>query len=402
MTEHAIAWKAGPSAQIELFSPDVTESESFRLRFSPPMRKTLRPPLVDLQLGPSELAPLNLRLDDLVRALRPRGDAGASSRANVVQHARSVGGFLYDFVLPDDVQAELIGGALFVDLGLDERLLEYPWELMYDGEDFLCCKHALGRFVNVTRPHIPPASRPTRPAAGELSVLLISVPSPQKRNENDPYFDPLPAAQEETTTIARLLTEAGAKVEVKSGTEATWDALDAVLSNSKNYFHIVHYNGHATFNRRKPRQSALILQDQNMTTGHILKFFESRPPVLFFVNACESGMAHAAAPAAAAGSWKDNFDIFGLARAFLDTDAYLLGTRWKIGDEGAASFATHFYTALLAGKSIGEAIRLARCACFKAAEKDGSGDFSWASYVYYGDPRLCFRKCEPGSPADGT
>jgi CHAT domain-containing protein len=122
-----------------------------------------------------------------------------------------------------------------------------------------------------------------------------------------------------------------------------------------------------------------------MATGHI-KGFCKKPPVLFFVNGCESTVGRGEGT-----QWKNRYDIFGLARAFLETGSYLLGSRWKIGDQGAAEFAKAFYAELLQEKPIGRAIREARCAC-KGARPD---DFSWASYVYYGDPRLRFRKVGP-------
>ena len=80
-----------------------------------------------------------------------------------------------------------------------------------------------------------------------------------------------------------------------------------------------------------------------------------------------------------------------LARAFLETGAYLLGSRWKLSDNAAAAFAPAFYKYLLEDrKSVGEAVVLGRRACMKATEAD-PGDIGWASYVYYGDPRVCFR-----------
>jgi CHAT domain-containing protein len=98
------------------------------------------------------------------------------------------------------------------------------------------------------------------------------------------------------------------------------------------------------------------------------------------MNACET-----AASFGGDQSWEGRYDIFGLARAFLDTGAYLIGSRWEIGDESASAFAAAFYSHLIRGISVGEAIRLARTACRKACPGD---DFSWASYIFYGDPRL--------------
>jgi CHAT domain-containing protein len=60
---------------------------------------------------------------------------------------------------------------------------------------------------------------------------------------------------------------------------------------------------------------------------------------------------------------KNRYDIFSLARAFLDTGSYLIGNRWKVGDEAAAAFAETFYSKLVAGQPLGQVIRDARIAC---------------------------------------
>jgi hypothetical protein len=81
--------------------------------------------------------------------------------------------------------------------------------------------------------------------------------------------------------------------------------------------------------------------------------------------------------------------------AFIDgeTDSYLLGTRWKLNDTVAAAFAGAFYRALLIEqKPLGQAIVESRLAV-RAAR---ANDLGWASNIYYGDPRLWFRR-RPGA-----
>jgi CHAT domain-containing protein len=142
----------------------------------------------------------------------------------------------------------------------------------------------------------------------------------------------------------------------------------------------VHFNGHAYFNDQRPRDSGLVLHDQDMKTGAVVGFFGKRPPVLCFINACET---------ARVGKWNERYDIFGLARAFLETGTYLLGSRWRINDKAAAEFATNFYSALIGnGRAVGTAMLEAR----RLSKTSGLDEFAWASYMYYGDPRMCFRR----------
>ena len=46
---------------------------------------------------------------------------------------------------------------LFLELGLDEALLDYPWELMHDGREYYCLTHRMGRFVNSNQMTTPKA-----------------------------------------------------------------------------------------------------------------------------------------------------------------------------------------------------------------------------------------------------
>jgi hypothetical protein len=121
-----------------------------------------------------------------------------------------------------------------------------------------------------------------------------------------------------------------------------------------------------------------------MTTGQLYTFIGNKPPVFCFINGCETGRV---------GTWKDQYNIYGIAQAILQTGAYLLGSRWKLGDSAAAKFAGEFYACWLSKRqSLGEAVRNARLVCREGSAAD---DFGWASYVFYGDPRLHFRDTRP-------
>ncbi|RXH15637.1 CHAT domain-containing protein [Bradyrhizobium guangzhouense] len=394
----AIAWEAGASAQVELFSPDLdgaAADNDYRFKFSPPMRRTLRPPITGLQLGDRELGPIVDRLNKLGEALdarrQPDGTAAAPAAAGnaILAKAQEAGTLLHTLIIPSDVQMELGSENLFLEIGIDEALLEFPWELLHDGTDFFGLTHSIGRFVNVSKATIPSQNRPEPIGIKPLSVLLISVPTPQPRQTatGNLIYQTLPGAVQETDEITRAITALGsdAELDVLSGRGATWTAVAMALKSKR--YHIVHYSGHAYFDNQKPMNSSLVLDDEDMATGAIKQFCK-QPPVLFFINGCESGVGRGTGSA-----WKNRYDIFGLARAFLDTGAYLLGSRHQVGDGGAAMFAKSFYAQVLNEKPIGTAVREARRACKTA------GDFVWASYVYYGDPRIRF--CKVGNPRPG-
>ena len=58
--------------------------------------------------------------------------------------------------------------------------------------------------------------------------------------------------------------------------------------------------------------------------------------------------------------------------------ANFIGTYWPVSDEGASTFAETFYSALIANKSLGDAMRAGR---ESIQEKN-----DWANYVLFGNP----------------
>ena len=280
--------------------------------------------------------------------------------------------------LPSYIQGDLSPGRFFLEIGMDEALVGYPWELMHDGEDFLCLKHYLGRFVNSTSsaPLVAyDTGRWSKPLQS-LSVLIIAVPNPMPRGGIN--YEPLDQARKEADAIVKILTDhPDINVSVLRDVDATYNKVFQALSTPT--YQIVHFCGHANFDDKKPPNSSIVLQDRSMATGSLSRYISMTRPILCFVNACESAMT------------RESFNVFGLARAFLDTGAYLLGSRWKVDDHAATVFATKFYTSLLDEENpLGKAVYDARIACQKIAPDD----FAWASYVLYGDPRVCFRKVQ--------
>jgi CHAT domain len=301
---------------------------------------------------------------------------------------------LYNLVIPNDIHGELAIEDIFLDVVVDESLITYPWELMHDGEEFVSLKYGIGRFVNNTNHGaISMLAPPPAFDEGPLSVLLISVPRPVERDGKK--FEPLKAAEAETEVIVDKLKKLRPEIELETltGNDATFKCVIDTIRNRPRS-HIVHFNGHAEFDAQKPKSSALVLQDRNMPMSYLKTYFRRKPPALFFMNACET----AATPAnAGAGGATNQNHVFGLARPFLETGAYLIGTRWKVGDEGAKAFAAAFYSQLNDGKPLGKMIRDARRACRNPERPD---DLTWASYIYYGDPRLCFRKLPEAAAAE--
>jgi len=373
-----IDWFGGPSAQLEIFSAQTAQ---YQLKYTPAFRTTIRPPLVPLSLGTADLLPINAELDRVAQgtsAARHGGNPAAiPPAADLAASLQLAGEQLFELVLPRYIQLDLRGRELALEIGVDERILQYPWELLHDGTEYLCLRHCVGRFVNSERAAIPRFEEPWGGSLKPARVLVISVPRPQWLDGTK--FESLPEAEAETDAIVDALGKIdGVEVELLSGAQATFNAVFKTLKAKA--FHIVHFNGHAVFDANAPKQSSLVLHDRGMSPAQIVKFFGKYPPILCFINACETAVMP---------GWQGAHDIFGIAQAFLETDSYLLGTRWKLNDQVASAFAGAFYRSLLVdqkplGSAIAESRRVAR-----AAKPD---DLGWASYIYYGDPRLWFHR----------
>lgn len=384
--DYCLEWKAGPSAQLELFSPDVREGSVYAVKYTPPFRSTLRPPVQRQPLGSGELQPINQMLEAVVFATRANRGHGCSqgngtsagSSLELMETMVQAGRELFELVVPQSIKAELRADPLFLEIGMDEDLLEYPWELMHDRQDFLCAKHYLGRFVNVRVPPIPPSREPRRSGSlgGPLKVLLVSVPRPLDRGGR--RYEHLAAAESETEELVGILNSIpGVELSLLRGREATRKNFLRALDVAE--FNVIHYSGHAHFDEDQPHMSALVLDDIDLTTGPLVSYLNQRPPIFCFLNACETGTPP---------GWREQYSVFGLARALLETGSYLLGSRWNLGDAAAKTFASVFYQSLLGQeKTFGEALMDARREC-RVALPDS---FDWASYVYYGDPRVYFR-----------
>ena len=301
-----------------------------------------------------------------------------------------------DKVIDTDLQR-----GYFLSFTLDEALLNYPWELVYD-DDFYCLKHRVGRIVNSSEKN-PPSMESAEWWGERLerpSVLVIAPCRPEV-----PGYPELPAARDEAVAITELLqNDLGLRVDALIDEKATFsNVIEALqirieLDNDIKY-QIIHFCGHADYDETNSGNGCLILHDQKLETNLIAAHFGDTRPILCFINACNSAQTAAASTSPASINLMEQFNIYDLGRAFLRTGAYLVGSRWMLSDGVAKRFALSFYESLLLkGDPIGEAIRLSRVTC----KDEFADDFGWASYVFYGDPRVRFLREERDESEDET
>jgi CHAT domain-containing protein len=396
-------WYAGSSALFDLAGV-LDQPGKYSLRYGSPFRSTMRAPATQLPVGDNEFRPLIDELRDFaglptaVARGRTAPPGGALKPGEVVERLSMIGQSLAKFVIPQYTLRDLEREEVFIEIGTDEGLVALPWELLHDGQTFLSLRNPMGRYVNLNRVTQNQSAGSPASDPGALRVLIVSVPRPLDRGGRQ--FEELPGAEAEGKAVLETMLGLGITPHFLAGRDATFTEVRKALFNTK--YHIIHFTGHASFNAKSPSDSALILHDGPIGLGALTSYIGGQTGcVLSFINACETAqpgqVAANAAPAPGGGiDWDREYDIFGLARSFLESGSYLLGTRWLLPDKPAVTFATTFYKVLLgSGEPIGTAIRDARRACFAEYEDDGS----WASYIYYGDPRVYFRRVE--EPAAG-
>ena len=311
----------------------------------------------------------------LNRANREQGMSGDLSTG-----LKEYGRKLYDELLPSQIKENLASTPqrnLLVSV--DDTLVHVPWELLHDGNEFLCRRFSTGRRVSTRQPIAVTARAVGRP----LKMLILA----------DPCGD-LTASYEEGMAIKNAIDELDDKIDVSLKTS---DILkDYVIEKIPN-FDVVHYAGHAEHDTSDPGRSGLVMKNGRLTAAEIMKAKRPAPmPSLIFSNACQTGQSE---------EHKIDEDyankVFGLANAFLLTGVqHYIGTFWKIPDEAGCHFAISFYKEIVNGIPIGEALRRGRQAL---VEKYGEGNIVWASYMLYGNPSTRYvetgEKVLPGESA---
>jgi class 3 adenylate cyclase len=300
---------------------------------------------------------------DLLNRANKRGKISSDLLVKLKDYGR----LMFDELVPVAIKEKLLKtNEKNLMINIDDRLVSIPWELLYDGKEFLCQRFSIGRSVSTKQ---------------QVSVVARALGRPLKMQLlADPAGD-LKASYEEGVDIKNEIgtLEDWINVSLKS-TDIRTDYVKAKIRN----FDIVHYAGHAEHNSQAPEKSGWMLRDGKLSAEEIISLTGAMPmPSLVFSNACQSGHT---------GEWriKEDYEdrIFGLANAFLLSGVqHYIGTFWEIPDEAGSYFAVHFYKNIIKGGSIGEAVRLARMALIN---KYGEDTIVWASYMLYGDPTTVY------------
>lgn len=312
---------------------------------------------------PASIVWIEKKCLEMVDILNNASRRGSVPREILVK-LREVGQVFYDELFTHTIKEKIKNTtAEYLSLNLDERLVQVPWELLNDGQQFLCQRFNMGRLVR-TRQTVPGIK--SRVLAQPLKMLILA----------DPKGD-LKGAYAEGTQVRDYMDKDKDLIDVSlhSG-DITSDFIKGKIRN----FDFVHFAGHADYNSENPGDSGWRLTKGTLKASDITKMAGAAAmPAFIFSNACQSARTNE-------WSLKGHFqdEIFGLANAFLITGVkHYVGTFWEILDEPSSYFAMEFYKQIFFGMTTGEAIRKARHALIK---EYGEENIVWASYLLYGDP----------------
>jgi hypothetical protein len=262
---------------------------------------------------------------------------------------------------------DLLGGPIAKGQHLivvhDAESSKLPWETLRCGERVLALDGGISRKYLLTVNYSVAKWLEKRRFDKKLDILLIVNPT-----------EDLDGAEREGEIIRRLIKDVPA-VEIKEvhGKAATKDRLLGEFQSGA--YDVIHYAGHAEFNRDAPGHSGILCSDHHVLSGADLAMIGDLPALVFF-NACESGRVRKAARPI-----KRLQESVSFAEAFLRGGiANFIGTYWPVGDESAEAFAKTFYRDIVNGQAVGDALLAGRRAVRHIESYD------WADYIHYGDP----------------
>ena len=315
---------------------------------------------------------IDARCHEMVEMLNTTNRSGRVSKKSLTR-LREIGQIFYDELFTQSTKEKLrFSQAKYLQLTLDDQLVQIPWELLFDGNQFLCQRFCMGRSVK-TRQSLP--TNNDRQVGSPLKLLLIA----------DPRGD-LNGAYQEGLQLRDYMDRYKDQFHVTSFFDnVTPDALKEKMRN----YDMVHFAGHADYQESNFSDSGFRLTQNALKASDITKMAGAMPmPSLFFANACQSARTE---------SWglNDQFEnkLYGLANAFLISGVkHYVGTFCEILDEPSRKFALVFYEKIRQGMPVGEAIQCARWALIN---EYGEETIAWSSYILYGDPTAQYADFSP-------
>src|SRR6266852_2226484 len=300
----------------------------------------------------------------------------------------SLGRLLFDTLIPTSIQEALRN--LDTPLLISTNTPDIPWELLYDSKStpgyFLCQHMSISRQLHSGREiaqRVPLSERSNvettlhksrkigRREAQGLSVLFLVNPTSERS-----------LAEEEVATLCTTLPESVSRI-ILYRQQA--NQLELRMSIKNETPQVLHYAGPVPSATKSGDPMLALAGNSRLDANAASQLFQSfsRSPLVFlsYFDSLQIGTLPAQEMELLAG----NLIAAGAGAA--------ITMRWPVNIQGSREFATLFYQELADGMSLGEAMRRARSIMAQRHKED----FSWMSYVLYGDPTITLVLSSPGS-----
>jgi hypothetical protein len=183
----------------------------------------------------------------------------------------------------------------------------------------------------------------------------------------------LPEAREEARSLANRL---GRKSELLLGEAASEQYLKTA---DLTRFGLIHFATHAVVDEENAERSAVVLAPGSLQEDGLLQMREITQLKL------APGAVVLASCSSSSGALVEGEGFMGLARAFFEAGArVVVGSRWTLRDDASRALFEVFYSRLVEGRPVAEAMREARRARIRA----GAPTADWAGLAVMGDGSL--------------
>src|SRR6266567_1348936 len=372
-------------AQLHIIRTDA----AYRFRLDLPDGSSTKEYTTEITTELSER--LRRALQAVSQHMQPPENKNQTKRSGINDSFHVLGRLLFETLVPSAIQAVL--HHLDVPLLISTNTPEIPWELLYDSKPspghFLCQHLSIGRQVDSGRnttstKHRPPLSerlsvdttlhkarRIGRRETQGLSVLFLINPTGEHS-----------LAEEEVATLCTTLPESVSRL-ILYRQQANQVEMRMSIKNETPQ--VLHYAGPVPLATKAGEPMLALAGSSRLdanTASQVFQSFTRRPLVfLSYFDSMQAGTL----PAYEMELLADNLIAAGAGA--------VITMRWPVNIQCSREFATLFYQELADGMSLGEAIKRTRVIMAQRHTED----FSWMSYVLYGDPSVALVLSSPGS-----
>ncbi len=333
----------------------------------------------------------------LVKTQRALVDRFVETSIRTTASNNDIAKTLFELLVPNRLKEQAPNRQDLV-LVLNEESARYPWELMQDrwGQD----NRPVAVTAGLVRQLETPVFRENVHAAGGNAALVVGDPVSQAV--------PLPGAQQEAALVATLLESQSFAVALK----VRANAKTVVHALHADAYRILHLAGHGVYRHVTGSRSqscnqcgenhlcegepvsGMVIGDGVFLTPADVEQMR-QVPELVFINCCHLGRVEGEDGPAESG--------FHMLAANLADQFIRMGVRavvaagWAVEDGAAKTFASRFYSDMLAGAPFGRAVLEAR----KETYDNHREVNTWGAYQCYGDPDFTLTRT-PGRRASAA